>query len=66
MVEGISFGRAQIGAKVKMTDGKDPKGSFVKVGDKVNELTIKDITKTSVVLSLIWEDQELTTEIPRK
>ena len=34
--------------------------------DTVNGLTIKEITKTSVVLSLSWEDQELTTEIPRK
>ncbi|MCX5759553.1 MAG: hypothetical protein NTU83_13825 [Candidatus Hydrogenedentes bacterium] len=66
MAEGISFGRQQIGAKIKMMDGKDPKGTFVKVSDKVNELTIKQITKTSVVLALPWEDQELTVEVPRK
>ncbi len=66
MAKDISFGRQQIGAKVKMMDAKDPKGSFVKVGDTVNELTIKQIGKTGVVLAFMWEGQELTIEIPRK
>ncbi len=66
MGKNISFGRQQIGTKVKMMDSKDPKGSFVQVGDTVNGLTIKEITKTSVVLMLPWEDHELTIEIPRK
>lgn len=66
MMKDVSFGRAQVGTKVKMLDGKDPKGSFVKVGDSVNGLTIKEITKTSVLLTFPWEDQELKIEIPRK
>lgn len=66
MVQTLSFGRQQVGAKVKMMDGKDPKGRFVAEGDTVNGLTIKSIGKTSVVLAFPWEDQELTIELPRK
>jgi hypothetical protein len=66
MAKDLSFGRQQIGNKVKMTKAKDAKGSFVTVGDKVNGLIVKEITKTAVVLSLEWKGQELTVSVPRK
>lgn len=66
MVKDISFGRQQIGSKIKMVSGKESKGTFVSIGDTVNGLTVKSIDKTSVVLSMQWEGQELTTELPRK
>ena len=66
MAKDLSFGRQQVGNKAKMTKAQDPKGSFVAVGDKVNGLTIKEITKTGVVLSLEWKGQELTVSVPRR
>ena len=60
MAKGVAFGRQQVGDKVKMTKAGEAKGSFVGVGDVVNGLTIKEITKTSVVLGLFWQSQELT------
>ena len=64
--KGLAFGRQQVGGKVKMTTAGDAKGSFVGVGDQVNGLTVKEITKTSVVLALTWQGQELTISRERK
>ncbi len=66
MAEPRTFGRQKIGDKIKVTKGGDPKGTFVAVGDKINGLSIKEITKTSVVLSLTWEGKELTVTKERK
>ena len=66
MAKTLSFGRQQIGGKVKMTKAGDTKGSFVAVGDTMNGLTVKEISKTSVVLSLSWQGQELTVTKDRK
>ena len=60
MAKGLAFGRQQVGEKVKMTKAGETKGSFVGVGEEVNGLTIREITKTSVVLGLTWQSQELT------
>ena len=65
-VKGVTFGRQQVGGKVKMTKPGDAKGSFVGVGDQVNGLTVKEITKTTVVLALTWQGQELTISRQRK
>jgi hypothetical protein len=66
MAKTLSFGRQQIGGKVMMTKTGEKKGSFIAVGETVNGLTIKEISKTNVVLSLIWQGQELTTSKERK
>ncbi len=66
MAKGVAFGRQQVGDKVKMTKAGETKGSFVGVGDAVNGLTVKEITKTSVVLALKWQSQELTISKGRK
>jgi hypothetical protein len=66
MLKGVTAGRQQIGGKVKIAKAGDPKGSFLGVGDTVSGLTIKEISKTTVVLALTWKGQELTTSIPRK
>lgn len=66
MAKNLSFSRQQIGAKIKVMKGGDTKGEFVTKGDLVNGLTIKDISKTSVVLSLTWQGTELTVTKERK
>jgi hypothetical protein len=66
LVKDISFGRQQVGSKVKVTKPGDAKGSFLGVGDTVNGLTIKEISKTAVVLSMEWQGQELTCTKDRK
>lgn len=66
MIRGVKALRAGIGKKAKIVTPKDPKGSFMGVGDVVGGLTIKDVTKTSVILGLTWKDQELTTTLPRE
>ena len=66
MVKDLNFGRQQVGGKVKMTKGGDKKGSFVGVGEIVNGLTVKEISKTAVILSLEWQGQELTISRERK
>jgi len=66
MAKDLNFGRQQVGGKVKMTKGGDKKGSFVGVGDIVNGLTVKEISKTAVILSLEWQGKELTISKERK
>ena len=66
MIKDVAVGRQQIGPKVKVMKGGDAKGTFMAVGDTLNGLTIKEITKTEMVLSLTWKGQELTVAIPRK
>ena len=66
MAKTLNFSRQQIGAKIKVMKGADTKGEFVAKGDVVNGLTIKDISKTSVVLSLTWQGKELTVTKERK
>lgn len=66
MAKTLSFGRQQVGGKVMMTKTGEKKGSFIGPGETVNGLTIKEITKTNVVLSLQWQGQELTTSKERK
>jgi len=66
MAKTLNFGRQQVGGKVKVTKTGDAKGSFVGVGDSVNGLTVKEISKTAVVLSLQWQGQELTISKNRK
>ena len=66
LIKDVTAGRQQIGAKIKIMKPGDTKGSFMAVGDELNGLKIKEITKTSVVLSMEWKGQELTTTITRK
>jgi hypothetical protein len=66
MAKDLNFGRQQVGGKVKVTKGGDKKGSFIGVGDIVNGLTVKEISKAAVVLSLEWQNQELTISKERK
>jgi hypothetical protein len=67
MLKDVTFGRQGIGTKkVMMKHGNEPRGAMVAVGDNVNGLTIKEITKTDVSLSLTWEGQEIPLTVPRK
>ena len=45
---------------------EDRKGSWLGIGDKVNGLTIKEITKEAVVFSLTIKDKEYTYSLPRR
>jgi hypothetical protein len=66
MAKDLNFGRQQVGGKVKVTTPGDRKGSFVGVGEVVGGLTVKEISKTTVVLSLEWQGKELTYSKERK
>ena len=65
MIAGVSASRQQIGKKAKIITKNDPRGAFMAVGDVVGGLTIKEITKTEVILVLKWQGKELTTSLPR-
>jgi len=65
MIAGVSASRQQIGKKAKIITKNNARGEFMAVGDVVGGLTIKQITKTEVVLALKWKGKELTTSLPR-
>lgn len=65
-LKGVQPTRAQIGGKVQLKTAENGKGAFYAVGDEINGLKIKSITKESVEFSLVWREQELTTSLPRK
>ncbi len=58
--------RQQVGAKAKIITSRDPKGSFMAVGEQISNAVIKEITRTSVTFALDWHGQELTLSLPRK
>jgi hypothetical protein len=63
---GVEATRSQIGQKVKFKTPENQKGVFYTVGDKINGLTIKSITKDYVEFSLQWKGEELTTRLGRR
>ncbi|NIA15954.1 MAG: hypothetical protein GWP08_17970, partial [Nitrospiraceae bacterium] len=62
---GITVGRQAVGDKAKFFIGGNKRGEFLGVGDVIKGLTIKEITRKKVVLSLKWKNQELTVTLPR-
>ncbi len=65
MIKDVVATRSQMGPRAKIKTKTDPKGTFLGVGDQVNGMTIKEITKTTIVLSLTWQNQELTETLER-
>jgi len=65
LLKGVSPTRQQVGSKIKIITGTDPKGVFMQVGDTINGLTIKSIEKTEIIFSLMWQGKELTTSLPK-
>ncbi len=70
-LKGISATRQQISTKdgisVKMFMGpQDKRGTWKKVGDVVNGLTVKEIKPDAVVFSIKQGEKEYTVELPRR
>ncbi len=65
-LEGLRITRQGIGQKVRIMSPESPKGAFFAVGDTINGLTIKEITKKSVTFALEWQGKELTETVPRE
>ena len=66
MLKGVRALRQGVGKRAKIITPGDARGAFMGVGDMVNGLRIKEVTKTAVTFSLEWQGQELTTSIPRE
>jgi len=68
MLGEVQATRQQVGDKVKFVVPSNPRGEFKGVGDTINGLTIKSITRTEVVFSYLWaeKDQELTYTMSRQ
>ena len=66
MLQGVTATRQSVGGRAKIIKPDEPKGVFMKVGDNINGLRIKEITKTEVTLSLTWHEKELTATLPRQ
>ncbi len=61
MIKDVRFSKQGIGVKkIKLFKGADTKGEWASVGDTINGLVLKEITKGDVTLTLKWNDQELT------
>lgn len=61
LLKGVSVGQGQIGDKIRIIMPGSPRGEFLGVGDKVNLLTISEITPEYVEFSLDWVDGETYT-----
>lgn len=59
LLAGVAATRAQVGGKAKITKPGDQRGTFMAVGDKINDCTIVEITKTEVVFSITHLGKEL-------
>jgi len=71
MLEGVvASRRVQIGRgdsiSIKVTTPSNPRGSFMKIGDEVNTLTIKEITSESVLFHLKKRGKDYTYSLLRK
>jgi len=66
LLKDVTAGRQQVGNKVKILKKGDARGSFLGVGETLNGLTIKEITKKEVVFSMTWQGKELTVNLPRE
>jgi len=71
MLDGVvASRRVQIGVgdsiSIKVTTPSNPRGSFMKVGDEVGELTIKEISKEAVLFHLKKRGKDYTHSLPRK
>jgi len=65
MAAGITVGRQAVGDKAKFFAPGDSRGTYLGVGDTIQGLTIKEVTRKQVTLSLRWKKQELTITLPR-
>lgn len=65
MAAGITVGRQAVGDKAKFFTPGDSRGTYLGVGDTIKGLTIKEVTRKQVTLSLKWKNQELTITLPR-
>ncbi|HOZ46879.1 MAG TPA: hypothetical protein PLO37_00525 [Candidatus Hydrogenedentes bacterium] len=65
-LKGVEPTRQQVGGRVKIKTPGDEKGSFYSVGDILNGLQIKEISKTHVTFMVLWKDKELTTQLERR
>lgn len=66
MIKGVTASRQGIGKKAKIFTPHDKRGAFMGVGDTIGGLTITEVSKTAVRLSLDWKGQELTVILPRE
>jgi len=71
MLDGVvASRRVQIGRgdsiSIKVTTPSNPRGSFMKIGDKVGELTIIEISKEAVLFHLKKRGKYYTHSLPRK
>ena len=65
-IAGLKVTRQGIGNKARIMSKENPKGVFLGPGDSINGMKIKEVTKTSVIFSLQWNDQELTETVQRQ
>ncbi|HEO71649.1 MAG TPA: hypothetical protein ENN80_10330 [Candidatus Hydrogenedentes bacterium] len=63
---GVEATRQQVGDKARIRTPDNPRGDFYGVGDTINGLRIKEVTKYQVVFCLEWMGQELTTSLERR
>lgn len=70
MLEGVIAGTATITKNgepaAKIRTANDPRGEFKGVGDTVNGLTIKEITKEEVIFTLTANEKEYTHRLKRQ
>ncbi|HQN01543.1 MAG TPA: hypothetical protein PLL36_10725, partial [Candidatus Hydrogenedentes bacterium] len=68
MLGEVKATRQQVGDKVKFLVPSNPRGEFKGVGESINGVAIKSISRTEVVFSYFWkeQDQELIYNMPRE
>lgn len=65
MLEGVQPTRQQIGNAIRIAVPGNPRGRF-EIGDKINGVTLKEITPTEVIFEYAWKDKILTYRLPRR
>jgi hypothetical protein len=65
LLEGVQPTRQRVGEYIRIIVKGNPRGARFTVGDKINGVTIKEITATEVIFEYPWEGQVLTHTLPR-